>query len=169
LIQDDELGKAYSEIGIFRLAPQDYHRFHAPLDAVVGKQKDIVGNLYTVNPMAVKELSYRNVFILISRNLNVFTQNKRAVLALKTDFEHPVLFVAIGAMLVGSIGWSVKEGQKVRKGEDMGYFAYGGSTVIVLFPKEMEVVFDDDMSHWSKDGFETVMKVGQGIAKAKAL
>jgi phosphatidylserine decarboxylase len=55
LIGDDELAKAYGSIAIFRLAPQDYHRFHSPVDCVVGKSKDIVGNLYTVNPMAVRE------------------------------------------------------------------------------------------------------------------
>ena len=55
LIGDDELAKVYSHIGIFRLAPQDYHRFHSPLDAIVGDKKDITGNLYTVNPMAVRE------------------------------------------------------------------------------------------------------------------
>jgi phosphatidylserine decarboxylase len=49
------MAKGYSHIGIFRLAPQDYHRFHSPVNAVVGKTKDIIGNLYTVNPMAVKE------------------------------------------------------------------------------------------------------------------
>jgi phosphatidylserine decarboxylase len=49
------MAKGYSHIGIFRLAPQDYHRFHSPVTAVVGKTKDIIGNLYTVNPMAVKE------------------------------------------------------------------------------------------------------------------
>jgi phosphatidylserine decarboxylase len=55
LIQDDELAKHYSHIAIFRLAPQDYHRFHSPVDATVGSAKEIVGNLYTVNPMAVHE------------------------------------------------------------------------------------------------------------------
>ena len=55
LIDDPELAKGYSQIAIFRLAPQDYHRFHSPVNAIVGKKKDITGNLYTVNPMAVKE------------------------------------------------------------------------------------------------------------------
>ena len=55
LIQDEEAAKKYSHIAIFRLAPQDYHRFHAPVAAIVGDRKDITGNLYTVNPMAVKE------------------------------------------------------------------------------------------------------------------
>ncbi len=34
---------------IFRLAPQDYHRFHSPVDGVVGPMSDISGEYYTVN------------------------------------------------------------------------------------------------------------------------
>jgi phosphatidylserine decarboxylase len=97
----------------------------------------------------------------------VFTQNKRSVVALHTQFERPVMFVAIGALLVGSISFTVNEGDKVVKGQDMGYFSYGGSTVIVLFPEEMGVEFDEDISTWSTQGFETILEVGQGIAKAK--
>lgn len=41
-------------LGIFRLAPQDYHRFHVPVDGVLGKPKQIEGAYYTVNPMAVR-------------------------------------------------------------------------------------------------------------------
>jgi phosphatidylserine decarboxylase len=73
--------------------------------------------------------------------------------------------VAIGALLVGSIVWTVKEGDKVVKGQELGYFAYGGSTVIVLFPKEMGIEFDADIAEWSKEGFETVVKVGQGVSR----
>lgn len=34
---------------IFRLAPQDYHRFHSPVDGVIGPMSDIAGEYYTVN------------------------------------------------------------------------------------------------------------------------
>ena len=34
---------------IFRLAPQDYHRFHSPVDGVVGPMTYIAGEYYTVN------------------------------------------------------------------------------------------------------------------------
>lgn len=36
-------------LAIFRLAPQDYHRFHVPVDGVIGKMMDIAGEYYTVN------------------------------------------------------------------------------------------------------------------------
>src|SRR5271156_3201962 len=83
------------------------------------------------------------LMLIYLRNLNVFTQNKRSILQLHTDHaKAPVLIVAIGALLVGSIAWTVKEGDKVSKGDELGYFAYGGSTVIVLFPDEMAAEFD---------------------------
>jgi phosphatidylserine decarboxylase len=179
LIGDDELAKAYSHIAIFRLAPQDYHRFHSPVDCTVGKSKDIVGNLYTVNPMAVREYppppptspspltSSPSPSGIDFRNLNVFTQNKRSVRELHTDLSPtPILLVAVGALLVGSIAWTAQEGQKVQKSEDMGYFAYGGSTVIVLFPQDLNVEFDEDISGWSKSGCETILQVGMGVATA---
>jgi phosphatidylserine decarboxylase len=70
-------------------------------------------------------------------------------------------------LLVGSIEFTVKEGDKVQKGEELGYFAYGGSTVIVLFPADMGLEFDEDMSNWSKDGLETILQVGNGVANSK--
>lgn len=72
-------------------------------------------------------------------------------------------------MLVGSIAFTVEEGQQVKKGQDMGYFAYGGSTVIMLFPEEMGLAFDSDIAEYSKEGFETVFKVGMGIARSSTI
>ena len=34
---------------IFRLAPQDYHRFHVPVNGTIGPMTDIMGEYYTVN------------------------------------------------------------------------------------------------------------------------
>lgn len=34
---------------IFRLAPQDYHRFHSPVDGTIGRMTYISGEYYTVN------------------------------------------------------------------------------------------------------------------------
>lgn len=52
------LGEGYREqadrytggaLAIFRLAPQDYHRFHSPVDGKIGPMTDITGEYYTVN------------------------------------------------------------------------------------------------------------------------
>jgi hypothetical protein len=36
-------------LAIFRLAPQDYHRFHVPVDGRIGEMRDVKGEYYTVN------------------------------------------------------------------------------------------------------------------------
>ncbi|KAK4685590.1 phosphatidylserine decarboxylase, partial [Tremellales sp. Uapishka_1] len=153
-IQDD----TNASIAIARLAPQDYHRFHSPVEGVIGEIKDIHGELYTVNPQAINE------------DLNVFTLNKRSVMLIHANFgpgreSLPVAFVAVGAMLVGSIGWSKKPGDKVAKGEELGWFQYGGSTTICVFPSKANVQFDGDILDNSAKSIETLVRVGMEIAK----
>ena len=63
----------------------------------------------------------------LTPDLNVFTLNKRSVMLIHANLGPgreavPVVHVAIGAMLVGSIGWSKKPGDKVAKGEELGWF-----------------------------------------------
>ncbi|KAH0836334.1 phosphatidylserine decarboxylase-domain-containing protein [Lanmaoa asiatica] len=120
---------------IFRLAPSDYHRFHSPIDATVfGKATDVPGQYFTVNPQAINQI-----------NLDVFSRNKRSVLFLKHTLSgKPIAFVAIGALLVGSIDWTVEDGASVRRGDELGYFAYGGSTIVAIFPHNF-ITFDEDL------------------------
>ncbi|KIR60414.1 phosphatidylserine decarboxylase [Cryptococcus bacillisporus CA1280] len=153
-IQEDNA----AALAIHRLAPQDYHRFHSPVEGVIGAIKDIDGELYTVNPQAVNE------------NLNVFTMNKRSIMLIHANLGSgresvPIAFVAIGAMLVGSIGWSKKPGDKVCKGEELGWFQYGGSTSITVFPKSAGIEFDSDLVENSKKQMETLVRVGMEIGK----
>lgn len=144
-------------VAVFRLPPADYHRFHSPIDGTVGEVRDLPGEYYTVNPQAVNEQGF-----------DVFTANKRAVLSMTHAASgKPVAFVAIGAMLVGSIVWTAggQSGAQVRRGDELGYFAYGGSTVVVLFPPGL-VAFDDDLRKNSEVPVETLVKVGMSIGRA---
>ncbi|KAI0628430.1 phosphatidylserine decarboxylase-domain-containing protein [Trametes polyzona] len=148
-----------ASVGVFRLAPQDYHRFHSPLDGVVGDITEMPGEYYTVNPQAVNEPGF-----------DVFTANKRAVLYMThSQTNTPVAFVAIGAMLVGSIKWTAggQKGATVKRGDELGYFAYGGSTVVVLFPKGL-IRFDEDLVRNSTVPIETLVKVGDSLGKTVA-
>ena len=144
-------------IAIARLAPQDYHRWHSPVDGTVESIKDIDGTYYTVNPQAINETG----------TLDVFCENKRSVMMLKrTATGSPVAVIAVGAMLVGSIKYVDgvdQPGTNVRRGQCLGAFYYGGSTVIVLFPKG-EVGLDEDLVRNSTEHqCETVVKVGWRI------
>jgi phosphatidylserine decarboxylase len=48
------------------------------------------------------------------------------------DFGN-VIVVAVGATIVGSIRHTAPVGSTVAKGDELGYFAFGGSTVLTLF------------------------------------
>ncbi|CAN1188976.1 Phosphatidylserine decarboxylase proenzyme 2 [Linum perenne] len=139
---------------IFRLAPQDYHRFHFPVSGTIEKIQDISGCLYTVNPIAVN-----------SKYCNVFTENKRAVSIISTADFGKVAFVAIGATMVGSITFLKKAGDYVKKGDEFGYFSFGGSTVICVFEKD-SIQIDEDLLANSARSVETLVQVGMTLGVA---
>nr|KAJ0198114.1 hypothetical protein LSAT_V11C700373060 [Lactuca sativa] len=136
---------------IFRLAPQDYHRFHFPVSGTIDQIVDIPGCLYTVNPIAVN-----------SKYCNVFTENKRAVSIISTSDFGKVAFVAIGATMVGSISFTKKKGDYVQKGDEFGYFSFGGSTVICVFQKD-SIALDEDLLGNSARSLETLVTVGMQL------
>lgn len=137
-------------VAIFRLAPQDYHRFHCPVDGVIGEMKFIEGEYYTVNPMAIRS------------KLDVFGENVRAIIPIETENFGTVIMVAVGAMMVGSTVLTVENGQSVKRGEEVGYFKFGGSTIILLFENE-KFKLDSDLINNSKTKVETLIRVGQSI------
>eukprot|EP00698_Gefionella_okellyi_P005094 TRINITY_DN1467_c0_g1_i1.p1 TRINITY_DN1467_c0_g1~~TRINITY_DN1467_c0_g1_i1.p1 ORF type:complete len:617 (-),score=136.05 TRINITY_DN1467_c0_g1_i1:1302-3110(-) len=154
LLGDSALASRYvgGSLGIFRLAPQDYHRFHIPVDATVGPSFPLGSAFYTVNPMAVR-----------ARQFDVFTENKRLLTPLITKTIGAVLYIAVGATMVGSINLTVKEGATVNRGDEFGYFAFGGSTVLLLF-EPGTITWDNDLLTNSGKPLETLIRMGTRIA-----
>ncbi|CRG86164.1 phosphatidylserine decarboxylase [Talaromyces islandicus] len=153
------LGKAYPEdvarykngaLGIFRLAPQDYHRFHIPVDGVLGTPKTIEGEYYTVNPMAIRSA------------LDVYGENVRVLVPIDSSTHGRVMAVCVGAMMVGSTVITRDSGEKVARGEELGYFKFGGSTIVLLF-ESGKMNFDSDLVDNSKGALETLIRVGMSI------
>lgn len=147
------LGDAYPEdakryvggsLGIFRLAPQDYHRFHIPVDGVMDEPKAIEGEYYTVNPMAIRS------------SLDVYGENIRVIVPIDSVTHGRVMVVCVGAMMVGSTVITRKAGEQVKRTEELGYFKFGGSTLLLLFePGQMK--YDDDLVDNSKSALETLV------------
>ncbi|KAF9571556.1 hypothetical protein EC968_000451 [Mortierella alpina] len=153
LLQDDALAAQYEEgaIAIFRLAPQDYHRFHSPVQGKIAREPVKIGGTYfTVNPMAVNE------------NLDVFTENVRVVTVMdleQGDKTGSGVLDQLGSICMTGGGVA---GNSLRKGDELGYFAYGGSTCILLF-KKGAALFDEDLLRSSKKGLETLVRMGEHI------
>ncbi|KAJ9064507.1 phosphatidylserine decarboxylase [Entomophthora muscae] len=150
-IHDDEIVPFEGgSLAIFRLAPQDYHRFHIPVDGVISSPVHVDGQYYTVNPMAIRS------------SLDVYGENKRCFSFIKSEHHGVVAMVCVGAMMVGSIVLTSTPSERVERLDEHGYFAFGGSTILVLFQKGT-IQFDADLLRNSSKKLETLLRVGNSI------
>ncbi|EIW71117.1 hypothetical protein TREMEDRAFT_67577 [Tremella mesenterica DSM 1558] len=140
-------------LAIFRLAPQDYHRFHSPVAGTIGKMTMIDGEYYTVNPQAIRT------------TLDVYGENVRKIVPIQSEEFGLVMTVWVGAMMVGSILTSVKEGQHVNRADELGYFAFGGSTIVCLFERGV-MEWDEDLLANGRAAVETLVRMGMGIGRS---
>ncbi|EPQ52482.1 hypothetical protein GLOTRDRAFT_140216 [Gloeophyllum trabeum ATCC 11539] len=156
------LGDAYKDqaerynggaLAIFRLAPQDYHRFHSPVDGTIGPMTYIAGEYYTVNPQAIRTA------------LDVYGENARKIVPIDSPQFGRVMAVCVGAMMVGTIRTTVQEGEQVKRGQEFGYFAFGGSTIVMLFERGV-VEWDEDLLINGRACLETLVRVGMGIGRS---
>ena len=108
---------------IIRLAPTDYHRYHFPAKGIASETSIIKGYYYSVSPIALR------------KSLELFCENKRTVSTLETESYGDILISEVGATMVGSILQTYKVNSIVKLGSEKGYFAFGGSTVVLLFEK----------------------------------
>lgn len=156
LLSDLDLYQEYKEGGLMigRLAPVDYHRFHFPTEGVPNQTKFIDGKLFSVNPLA------------LMKNISIFTQNKRALTLLEQTPFGKIILMEIGATHVGSIHQTYKPDQPVQKGEEKGFFSFGGSALIYIFPKN-SIEFCQDLLNNSKNHLETLCQMGQPLGKKK--
>ncbi len=151
-LADSTLALKYNDgsLIVVRLAPYDYHRFHFPVSGTVSAPMVIDGDLYSVNPIALKQM------------VEIFFLNKREYVSIETEKFGDVIMSEVGATMVGSI-ISTYKGTTIIKGEEKGYFKFGGSTVVLLFEKD-RIIIDDDLLKNTANGLETEVKMGEKIA-----
>lgn len=151
LLKDKDIAKEYmgGECLVFRLCVDDYHRYIYIDDGEVQKTKRINGILHTVSP--ISDGKYK-----------VYSQNSREWTLIKTKNFGDVIQMEVGAMCVGKIkNYTHKE---VTKGQEKGYFEFGGSTIIVFIKKD-EVRIDQDIIDNSFVGIETIVKQGEQVGE----
>jgi phosphatidylserine decarboxylase len=123
-----------------RLTSSMYHRFHAPYDCRIKRVSFIHGDVWNVNPIALKRVE------------RLFCKNERAVLQTELSTGEALTLVPVAAILVASIRLHfldrVLNAQtggpvifpcdvSVRKGDELGWFEHG-STIIMLAPDHFE-------------------------------
>lgn len=151
-LADDALAEQFAggSMLISRLCPVDYHRYHFPVSGTVEEPVLINGPLYSVSPLALR------------RNLAIFWQNKRMRTLIESPVFGKVVVMEIGATCVGSIHSTFAPGP-VEKGQEKGYFSFGGSCLITLF-QSGGIRFDDALLQYSAQSTEVYAKVGEQCA-----
>ena len=104
---------------IFRLTPQNYHRYWYIDSGVKERQVVLPGVLHCVRPIACERYP-------------VYAQNSREYVLIHTENFGDIIQMEVGALLVGRI-CNHSGAQAVRRGEEKGYFEFGGSTIVLLF------------------------------------
>jgi len=143
-------------VASFRLSPQDYHRFHSPVTGKVSWFKQISGDYYQVDPLC------------LSSNVDILTRNTRCCLEIESSEFGKVLFVAIGATDVGTVRIKerlCKADAEIKKGDEIGLFQFGGSSIIVAFEKD-RISFDEDILHLSRQRIMMNVEVGMSMGTA---
>ncbi|MDZ7774894.1 MAG: phosphatidylserine decarboxylase [Bacteroidales bacterium] len=154
-LDNSNLAQKYDDgaLLIIRLAPPDYHRFHFPVSGYVSANKKIEGYYYSVNPIALR------------KKAEIFCLNKREYTVISNPLFGGVIMAEVGATMVGSIKQTF-EGSFAYKGEEKGYFEFGGSTIVLLFEKG-KIDIDDDLLINTAKGYETTVKMGERIGVAR--
>ena len=150
-LQDTSLYNTFKNgsLVIVRLCPTDYHRFHFPISGTIVSHQKIEGDLYSVSPIALR------------KKVELICMNKRENTVIETEQFGEILYSEVGATMVGSIIQTYAD-NNVEKGEEKGYFKFGGSTVILIFEKGT-VIIDGDLLNNTKNGIETAVKMGAQI------
>ena len=152
IVGDGEVAAGYAGglCLIFRLAPVDYHRFGYVDDCGQSPVEVINGFYRSVHPLSLRRMKA------------VFTENRREYCALKTANFGEVIHIDVGATGVGRIVQRHPGGGRFARGEEKGYFEFGGSTVILLL-KPGAAKIDDDIAKYSDRGIETIVRFGEKI------
>ena len=156
LLKDPDLAQSF--LGgyalIFRLTVDDYHRYCYIADGIREDFRRIPGILHTVMPIA-------------NDHFPIYKENTREFTVLHTDTFGDAVIMEVGALLVGKIV-NHPGGPAVRRGQEKGYFQFGGSTIVVLLKADAAQI-DPVILENSRRGTETVVRMGEKIGRALSI
>ena len=129
-----------------RLTANMYHRFHAPADCLVEGTLRVPGDLWNVNPAALRRVR------------RLYCRNERVVIHTRVaGTNNLVALVAVGAVLVGSVQLSRLD-RPFARGDEIGSFRHG-STIIVIAGAGL------GLDHRVRSG--VVMRVGEPLLQLR--
>lgn len=133
------------------LSAHDYHRFHVPVRGVVREVRKIAGRV--ILDVIKKEDGSLD---MTDGDTYQLTQQRGLII-----IESPLGLVAvlpIGMGQVSSVNLTAQMGATLAKGEEFGYFTFGGSDIIIMFEANKVKVTAQAGTHY-KQGKEVAIAV----------
>ncbi len=122
------------------LKPDNYHHYHSPISGIVVEAREDAGNRLFGMPDIPDIINNGNV--AYNKDYSVFENFKHGYLVIKTEKYGYVGMIPIGLQTIGSVVFEERlkkvddsSPEMLYKGEKVGHFAYGGSTVLLIFQK----------------------------------
>lgn len=151
-LDDRELARSFEggAMVICRLSPDDYHRFHFPVSGTPSAPRRIRGRFDSVDPL------------VFDAGVLPLLENERHVITVDSPLFSKVAIVPVGALAVGKIVETYPSGREAAKGDEAGFFKFGGSTVVVVFqPQRVEL--DARLLERSARRVETFVRMGSPL------
>ncbi|MCA8969560.1 MAG: phosphatidylserine decarboxylase [Planctomycetes bacterium] len=129
LIVDDDLARRLSggtQATVY-LSPRDYHRVHAPFAGRCTSSRHVPGSLFPVNPGAQHAIP------------QLFARNERVVFAFELGQGQHAAVVLVAALNVGDIVCEHELPKQFEVGEELAYFGFGSTTIVVLGPGPLAI------------------------------
>jgi phosphatidylserine decarboxylase precursor len=106
----------------------DYHRYHVPVGGVVREVRNVHGRVYI-------DVVKNDDGTLSGANGDTYQFNQeRGLVVIESPEVGLVAMVPVGMTLISSVVLEPRVGDELRKGEEFGYFQFGGSDMVMLFP-----------------------------------
>ena len=127
----------------------DYHRWHAPLAGTVIETRIIAGQAY-LDVVAVRGTAGGATLKAVEGVGYQFVQS-RGLVILETAFGL-VACLPVGMAQVSSVVITAEAGRRLNKGEEMGYFQFGGSDFVMVFEASCKASFSCSIDAHSLQG-----------------
>lgn len=145
MLNDDPLAPQFDGGTVYQafLSQLSYHRWHSPVDGVVEKCYNVDGFYYLKSPTARMDYKHPGDKLLIYSQAFLTSVQTRSVVFIKADNDDIGLMavVLVGMAEVSGCDLAVVEGQRVRRGQDIGTFHFGGSTHCLVFRPGVDLEF----------------------------
>jgi phosphatidylserine decarboxylase precursor len=116
----------------------DYHRFHLPVGGVVREVRNVHGRVY-LDVIRNPDGTLKGV------NGDTYQFNQeRGLVVVESPGVGLVAIVPVGMTLISSVTLTPEAGARLRKGDELGFFQFGGSDIVMLF-QDRNVVLEAEV------------------------